>query len=88
MPSEICEECVQAKQHRNSFSKDVNSNTSDLLELVYSDVCDPIQVSSIGGNKYFVTFIDDYSRKLWTYVINKKNDVLDVFIRFKSMDER
>ncbi|GAU23070.1 hypothetical protein TSUD_183690 [Trifolium subterraneum] len=88
IPKEVCEECVQSKQHRNSFSKDAKSKTKAILEVVYSDVCGPIQVESIGGNKYFVTFIDDFSRKLWTYLIKKKSDVLDVFIKYKSMVER
>ncbi|GAU40455.1 hypothetical protein TSUD_141350 [Trifolium subterraneum] len=88
LPTEVCEECVHAKQHRNSFSKNVVIRTKNLLEVVYSDVCGPMQVSSIGGNKYIVTFIDNHSRKLWTYVISKKSDVMDVFTRFKSMVER
>jgi hypothetical protein len=88
VPSEVCEECVQSKQHRNSFSKDVSSKAKAILDVVYSDVCGPIQVESIGGNKYFVSFIDDYIRKLWLYLIKKKSDVLDVFIKFKSMVER
>ncbi|GAU30981.1 hypothetical protein TSUD_104950 [Trifolium subterraneum] len=88
IPKEVCEECVQSKQHRNSFSKEVKSKTKAILEVVYSDVCGPIQVESIRGNKYFVTFIDDFSRKLWTYLIKKKSDVLDVFIKYKSMVER
>ena len=88
IPNEVCEECVQAKQHRNSFSRDAGSKTKAILEVVYSDVCGPIQVESIGGNRYFVSFVDDFSRKLWVYLIKKKSDVLDVFIKFKSMIER
>ena len=42
----------------------------------------------MGGNKYFVTFIDDYSRKLWTYLIKKKSEVIEVFAKFKSMVKR
>ena len=42
----------------------------------------------MGGNKYFVTFIDDFSRKLWTYLIKKKSEVIQVFTKFKSMVER
>lgn len=43
-------------------------------------------MDSIGSNKYFVTFIDDFSKKLWTF--KKKSGVLDVFTKFKSMVER
>ncbi|MCI17993.1 retrovirus-related pol polyprotein from transposon TNT 1-94, partial [Trifolium medium] len=45
---EICEECVQSKQHRGSFSKNAISKTKCVLELVYSDVCGPMQVESNG----------------------------------------
>lgn len=37
---------------------------------------------------YFVTFIYDFSRKLWTYLIKRKDEVLEVFKKFKSMVER
>ena len=88
IPAEICEECVQGKQHKNSFSKDVGHMTKHYLKVVYSDVCGPMQVDSYGGNRYFVTFIDDFSRKLWIYLIKRKDEVFDVFKRFKSMVER
>ena len=45
-------------------------------------------MDSFGGNKYFITFIDDFSRKRWTYLIKKKNEVIEVFVKFKSMIER
>jgi hypothetical protein len=37
----------------------------DLLELVHSDVCGPITPGSIGGNRFYVTFVDDFSGKTW-----------------------
>ncbi|CAJ2661986.1 unnamed protein product [Trifolium pratense] len=88
IPNEICEDCVQSKQHRDSFNKHVMSRTKCVLEVIYSDVCGPMQVDSTGGNRYFVSFVDDYSRKLWTYLINKKSEVFNVFKRFKSMVEK
>ena len=85
---EVCEEYVQAKQHKNSFSKDAGSRSKASLEVIYSDVCGSIQVDSFGGNKYFFTFIDHYSQKLWTYLIKKKSKVIEVFSKFKTMVER
>ena len=61
IPNEVCEECVQVKQHKNNFNKDVGNKSKEILKIIYSDVCGHIQVDSIGGNKYFVTFIDDFS---------------------------
>lgn len=55
---------------------------------MYSDICGAMQVDSIRGNGYFVTFIDDFSRKLLTYLIKRNDEVLEVFKKFKSMMER
>ncbi|MGV7994907.1 DDE-type integrase/transposase/recombinase, partial [Mycobacterium kansasii] len=49
------------------------------LELVHTDVWGSTQVLSLGGSRYFVSFIDDASRKLWVYFLNHKSDVFDVF---------
>jgi hypothetical protein len=59
LPAKLCEECVKGKQHKIKFSKDVGHRTKEHLEVVYSDVCGPMQVDSYGGNRYFVTFVDD-----------------------------
>ncbi|GAU50018.1 hypothetical protein TSUD_331710 [Trifolium subterraneum] len=88
VPNEVCEDCVQSKQHRDSFNKDVKSRTKSVLEVIYSDVCGPMQVDSNGGNRYFVSFVDDHSRKLWTYLIKRKSEVFDVFKKFKAMAEK
>lgn len=48
----------------------------------------PMQVGLIGGNIYFVTFIDDHSRNLWTYLIKRNDEVLEVFKKFKFMVKR
>lgn len=47
-----------------------------------------MEVDSIGGNKYFVTFIDEHSRKLLTYLIKRKDGVFEVFKKFKSIVEK
>ena len=62
-----CNYCLFGKQHRVSF-KTSSERKSNILDLVYSDVCGPMEIESIGGNKYFVTFIDDASQKLWVYL--------------------
>nr|KYP68042.1 Retrovirus-related Pol polyprotein from transposon TNT 1-94 [Cajanus cajan] len=87
-PSEVCKECLECKQSRNSFKQHVSIKSKEKLEVVYSDVCDPIQTESLGGNRYFVSFIDDFSRKLWIYLIKRKSEVLEVFEKFKVLVER
>lgn len=46
-----------------------------------------MKVQTLGGNKYFVTFIDDFSRMCWVYFLRNKSEVLPVFKKFKSMVE-
>lgn len=59
-----CAHCVARKQRRVSFKRHPSSRKFELLELVHSDVCGLLKVRSYGGALYFVTFIDDCSRKL------------------------
>ena len=49
------------------------------LERIHSDICGPMNTTSLGGAKYFVTFIDDYSRYGWTYFLKKKSDLASTF---------
>jgi transposase InsO family protein len=48
---------------------------------------DRTQVSSLGGSYYYVTFIDDATRKTWVYCIRKKYDVFDTFKKWKALVE-
>uniref|UniRef100_A0A803Q806 Integrase catalytic domain-containing protein n=1 Tax=Cannabis sativa TaxID=3483 RepID=A0A803Q806_CANSA len=57
------------------------------LELVHSDVWGPTTTSSIGGKHYFVTFIDDHSRKVWVYFLKHESEVFEAFKRWKAMVE-
>ena len=83
-----CVHCLAGKQKRVSFHSHPPSRKSELLELVHSDLCGPFKVKSKGGALYFVTFIDDHSRKIWVYPLKSKNQVLDVFKQFQALFER
>ena len=79
---EKCKFCVQSKISRIPFPK-VNKTTY-LLELVHSDVCDMHSTPTRGGKKYFVTFIDDFSKYCHIYLLHSKDEVLDKFKIFKT----
>lgn len=82
-----CDYCLFGKHHRVSFQKS-SSRKSNILDLIYSDVCGPIEVESLGGSKYFLTFIDDASRKLWVFFLRSKDQVFRYFKEFHAMVER
>ncbi|KAM1149991.1 hypothetical protein ACFX2B_030215 [Malus domestica] len=52
------------------------------------DVCGPIEVESLGRNKYFVTYIDDASRRVWVYLLKSKDQVFQTFQKLHAMVER
>ena len=54
------------------------------MELVHTDVC-CVDAPSHRGGQYFVTFIDDYNRKLWAFVLKVKDQVISFF---KEREER
>jgi len=43
-----------------------------------------MNISSIGGNKYFLTFIDDFSRKTWIYLLKSKDEIFKAFVERQS----
>lgn len=59
-----------------------NARSKNNQDLVYSDVWESPDLSQ-GGAKYFVTIIDDYSKRCWVYPIKKKSYVFIVFKEFK-----
>lgn len=81
-----CETCAMGKQSRLPFPASERKSTQ-LLELIHSDLCGPMENVSIGRAKYFLTFIDDYSKKVFCYFIGQKDQVLEKFIEFKMMVE-
>ena len=59
-----------------------------LLELVHSDVCGPMSVKARGGYEYYVTFINDYSRYRYVYLMHRKNETFDKFKEFCAEVEK
>jgi len=66
---DFCESCILGKQKRVSFKKARRAPAKEKLELVHTDVWGPALLSLIGSKQYFVTFIDDHSRKVWVYFL-------------------
>ena len=87
-PLKTCVHCFHGKQNRISFRRNIASRKSHVLDLVRSGVCGPLKVRTLGCALYFVTFIDDHSRKVWAYTLKTRDQVLDVFKNFQANVER
>jgi transposase InsO family protein len=83
---DFCEHCVFGKHSRLKFSTGIH-RTSGTMDYIHSDLWGPSQVPLKGGARYFVTFIDDYSRKVWVYFLRKKSDVFVTFKQWKTLIE-
>ena len=86
--SSPCKTCMLSKVHAIPFPQEATNRTTSCLELVHSDVCGPFQTNSLGGSKYFVTFIDDYTRRIFVYFIKAKSEVFQCFKKFKQHVEK
>ena len=59
----------------------------NVLELIHTDIYGPITPTSMGGYRYFITFIDDYSHFGWIDLLQEKSSSLDAFKSFKAAIE-
>jgi Integrase core domain len=77
-----CIECAKGKQRR--IRKYAVNRMTDVLELIHMDICGPFPTTTRNGHVYFISFIDDYSRYDYIYLIKEKSQVLNTFQSFKS----
>ena len=55
-----------------------------LLEIIHSDICGPFTPTILSGYKYFITFIDDFPRYGYIFLIHEKSEALDMFKIYKA----
>ena len=62
-------------------------NTEGILDYIHADVWGPTKTASLGGKHYFVTFVDDFSKRVWVYTLKSKDEVFETFLVWKKMVE-
>ena len=77
-----CETCVEAKLTRSSFQS-IERHTEP-LDLIHSDICDLKLVQTRGGNKYFITFVDDSTKYCYVYLLKSKSEAIKKFVLYKN----
>ena len=66
----ICETCELGKHYRSVFSSRVDTRARFSFSLVHYDIWSPNRrIPSMLGNRYFVTFVDDYTRMIWLFLM-------------------
>lgn len=85
---EVCEGCIYGKHQRASFPNGKSWRAKKPLQLVHSDICGPMQTPSLSNSKYFLLFIDDFSRICWVYFLKSKSEAFSEFLIFKAQVEK
>lgn len=80
----ICEACQYGKQARRPFCKSTRAPTQP-GEIVYSDVCGPIEELSVSGMKYFVLFKDGATSYRHVYFMKHKSEVFQCFLKYNAI---
>ncbi|GKD45673.1 retrovirus-related pol polyprotein from transposon TNT 1-94 [Tanacetum coccineum] len=83
-----CSDCLVGKQTRDIFPKTSSWRATQQLQLVHSDICGPITPQSSSQKRYIINFIDDFSRKCWSYFLTEKSQALETFKKFKALVEK
>ena len=88
LPS-VCEVCVKSK-HTRRFERKPAPRTTRPFELLHSDLCGPIIPASHSSSKYFILYIDDYTRMTWVFFLQTKSstEVVSVFQELQAQLEK
>ncbi|KAG8202129.1 hypothetical protein JTE90_010490 [Oedothorax gibbosus] len=79
-----CKISIQNKQNATPYLKKSKFVSKEILDLVHSDPCGPMKIPSLGGSRYFVTFINDKSRHTEIFFLKNKNEAKDAFLKYKA----
>jgi hypothetical protein len=83
---DVCKGCALGKYTKTVFPSSDN-RVAGILDLIHYDVCGPMSYVSLRGYEYYVTFIDDFSRKTWPLFMEIRGQVFKRFQEFKALVE-
>ena len=84
---DTCESCLLGKMTKLPF-KGKGERANELLDLIHTHVCGPMSVHARGGFVYFITFIDDYSRYGYLYLMRYKSEAFERFKEIRNEVEK
>ena len=82
-----CKKCIMGKSKKLPFPKGRHTSRK-VLEYAHSDIKGPAQPATLNGGRYFITIINDWSRKLWVKILKEKSEAFAYFKDWHIMVER
>ena len=73
-----CEFCLLGKMTKSPFKRK-DERTNNFLDLIHTDVCGPMNISTKEGYYYFIIFSDDLSRYGYVYLMKHKSKLFKIF---------
>ncbi|KAI3720023.1 hypothetical protein L6452_20930 [Arctium lappa] len=78
----LCAACEKGKMKRAPHKPKPEPSTNSPLELLHIDLCGPMRTQSLGGKKYVLVIVDDYTRYTWVKFLRSKDETPDALITF------
>jgi hypothetical protein len=85
---QVCDACLAGKQKRVPFPQKALWRSTEPLQLLHGDICGPITPATPSGNKYFLLFVDDYSRFMWVALLPTKDAAVTAIKNIQAAAER
>ncbi|GJZ62000.1 retrovirus-related pol polyprotein from transposon TNT 1-94 [Tanacetum coccineum] len=81
----LCSACAMGKSKKKPHKPKSEDTNQEKLYLLHMDLCGPMRVVSVNGNKYILIIVDDYSRFTWVKCLRSKDEAPDFIIKFLKM---
>ena len=82
-----CESCLLGKMTKSPFTGK-GERAKEILGLIHTDVCGPMNTAAMGGFSYFITFTDDHSRFGYVFLMRHKSESFEMFKRYRNEVEK
>ena len=82
----MCVDCIKGKQTKHT--KKGATRSTELLEIIHTNICGPFDAPSFGKEKYYITFIDGFSHYTFIYLLHEKSQVVEAFTMYITEVER
>ena len=85
--TKICTFCALGRHHKEAATKEPEKAT-ELLSVVHSDICGPMQAAGMNGERYFISFTDELSGRVRITLLNNKDGALAAFQAYRFRAEK
>ncbi|GJR72701.1 retrovirus-related pol polyprotein from transposon TNT 1-94, partial [Tanacetum coccineum] len=78
----LCSACQLGKSKKYTHKPKSENTIMEVIHTLHMDLCGPMRVQSINGNKYILFIVDDYSRFTWVKFLRSKDETPEFVIKF------